>query len=189
MTRSPWKRLVSAGALVLTLAPAVAQDLPRDEPAPARPSTAPPPSDAAIGRALEYLKLAQKPDGAWEAGGFGRATSITSLAVMAYLASGHVPGEPGPYRETIEKGIRYVLDHQAFSNGLVVSKSSHGPMYCHGISTLMLAEVVGMTADPELAERCRTALARAVKLILLACRNLARSQNHAGGWRLSAHQP
>ena len=26
-------------------------------------------------------------------------------------------------------------------------------MYCHGISTLMLAEVVGMTDDPELAEQ------------------------------------
>ena len=105
-----------------------AQDLPQGEAAPARTSVAPPPSDAAIGRALEYLKSAQKPDGAWEAGGFGRATSITSLAVMAHVASGHVLGEPGPYRETIEKGIRYVIDHQR-ANGLIVSNSSHGPMY------------------------------------------------------------
>ena len=70
---------------------------------------------------------------------------------MAYLAAGHVPGEPGPYRQSIEKGIRYVLAHQQ-ANGLLVSQSSHGPMYCHGISTLMLAEVAGMTADAELAE-------------------------------------
>jgi len=184
MTRPPCNIFVSIVALALAvLLPlaAGAQDLPQGETAPARPGIAPPPSDAAIGRALEYLKSAQKPDGAWEAGGFGRATSITSLAVMAYLASGHVPGEPGPYRETIEKGIRYVLDHQR-ANGLIVSNSSHGPMYCHGISTLMLAEVVGMTADLELADRCRAALARAVKLILLA-QNLAKNSNHAGGWR------
>ncbi len=65
-------------------------------------------ADRAVKRGLEYLKSTQKPDGGWESGGFGRATSVTSLAVMAYLAAGHVPGEPGPYRETVEKGIRYV---------------------------------------------------------------------------------
>jgi squalene cyclase len=135
--------------------PAPAQDLPADvATAPAHPQ-----ADAAVHRALEHLKAAQKPDGAWESGGFGKATSITSLAVMAYLAAGHVPGEPGPYRETIERGIRYVLSSQK-PNGMLVSGASHGPMYCHGISTLMLAEVVGMTPDPELAARAREALAR-----------------------------
>ncbi len=154
-----------------------AQDVARE--GAARPSTTR--SDAAVVRALEYLKGAQKPDGAWESGGFGRATSVTSLAVMAFLSAGHVPGEPGPYRESIEKGIRYVLAHQR-SNGLLVSNSSHGPMYCHGISTLMLAEVVGMSADLELAEKTREALGRAVRLIILS-QNLAKNADNAGGWR------
>jgi hypothetical protein len=138
-------------------------------------------SDTAIRRALEFLKSTQKPDGAWESGGFGRATSVTSLAVMAFLSAGHVPGEPGPYREAVEKGVRYVLAHQR-SNGLIVSNTSHGPMYCHGISTLMLAEVVGMTTDAALAEQARTGLAKAVKLILMA-QNLAKNPDNAGGWR------
>ena len=172
-------RLIST-LLALTLALAVTPsraDGPSTQPAPA-PA---PPSDGSIRRALEFLKGAQKPDGAWESGGFGRATSITSLGVMSYLAAGHVPGAPGPYRETIEKGIRYVLAHQ-HPNGLLVSQSSHGPMYCHGISTLMLAEVVGMTTDPELAEQARGALARAVKLILMA-QNRPKNRDNAGGWR------
>ena len=84
-------------------------------------SRAAPASDGAIHRALEFLKKAQQPDGAWVSGGFGPATSVTSLAVMAFLASGHVPGEPGPYRESIEKGIQYVLAHQ-HKNGLLVSQ-------------------------------------------------------------------
>src|SRR5262249_58913178 len=128
-------------------------------------------------RALDYLKSAQNPDGAWESGGFGRAPSVTSLAVMAFLSAGHVPGEPGPYREAVERGIRYVLDHQR-SNGLLVSNTSHGPMYCHGISTLMLAEVVGMTADSVLAARAREALGRAVKLTVMA-QNLAQNPENA----------
>jgi prenyltransferase/squalene oxidase-like repeat protein len=140
-----------------------------------------PASDGAIHRALEFLKKAQQPDGAWVSGGFGPATSVTSLAVMAFLASGHVPDEPGPYRESIEKGIQYVLAHQ-HKNGLLVSQSSHGPMYCHGISTLMLAEVAGMTTDTELGNRTQAALARAVKLIL-AAQAVAKNGDNAGGWR------
>lgn len=136
--------------------------------------------DRAIRRALDYLKASQKPDGAWEAG-FGKATSVTSLSVLAFLAAGHVPGEPGPYRESVERGIRYVLTHQK-PNGLIVSNTSHGPMYCHGISTLMLAEVVGMSADPALAEEARTALSKAVDLILKA-QDLSKGKSHEGGWR------
>jgi hypothetical protein len=168
--------------LILTLAlgrpPSLAAQNTPPKPA-ARPSSVA--TDEAVRRALDYLKSTQKPDGAWESGGFGRATSVTSLAVLAYLAAGHVPGEPGPYRESAERGIRYVLAHQR-GNGLLVSNTSHGPMYCHGISTLMLAEVVGMTPDPDLAERCRTALARAVKLIVLS-QNLHKNPENAGGWR------
>ena len=81
------------------------------------------PSDDSIRRALVYLQESQKPDGGWDAG-FGRATSVTSLAVMSFLASGHVPGEPGPYRETIDRGIRYVLTHQ---KGQRAARDQHQP--------------------------------------------------------------
>ena len=145
---------------------------------------APGAEDAAVHRALEFLKKAQQKDGAWASGGFGPATSVTSLAVMAFLAAGHVPAAPGPYRESIERGIKYVLAHQQ-PNGLLVSRTSHGPMYCHGISTLMLAEIAGMTADQALSARAQVALARAVKLIL-AAQAVPKNDDHAGGWALSA---
>jgi hypothetical protein len=157
-------------------------------PAPGQAPPGPPPpafsnaeTDAAIRRALDHLRATQKPDGAWESGGFGKATSVTSLAVMAFLASGHVPGEDGPYREAVEKGVAYVVGNQK-PNGMLVSNTSHGPMYCHGISSLMLAEVVGMTPDPDLADRCRTALARAIELIVRA-QEVKKTGEHAGGWR------
>lgn len=137
--------------------------------------------DQAVAKALVHLKAAQKSDGAWEASGFGKATSITALSVMAFLAAGHVPGEPGPYRETIDRGIRYVISQQR-PNGLLVANTSHGPMYCHGISTLMLAEVVGMTADAQLASEVRTALTKAIELILKS-QELSKAKQHSGGWR------
>jgi hypothetical protein len=166
------KRRLAIVVLVLLASPYLrAQDLP---PKPAA-------ADLAVKRGLDYLKATQKPDGAWESGGFGRATSVTSLAVMAFLAAGHVPGEPGPYRENVERGVRYVISHQR-GDGMLVTNTSHGPMYCHGISTLMLAEIVGMTSDPALASQAREALTKAVKLILMA-QNLAKNPDNAGGWR------
>src|SRR5262245_125185 len=59
------------------------QDIPPDPPS----ALGNPQTDAAVHRALEYLKTVQKPDGGWESGGFGEATSVTSLAVMAFLAA------------------------------------------------------------------------------------------------------
>jgi hypothetical protein len=144
-------------------------------------SKADPRTDAAIKRGLDYLKASQKADGSWEAQSFGKATSVTSLAVLAFLACGHEPGGPGPYGESVLKGIEYVVTNQK-PDGLLVTNTSHGPLYCHGISTLMLAEVLGITRDPGLEDRCRAALGRAVELILKA-QAVPKDQNNAGGWR------
>lgn len=162
---------------LIPLTPVFSQDL-ADDPA---PTPADPRADASVARALAYLKTVQKDSGAWTFGDGREATSITSLSVMAYLACGHVPGEPGPYQETIEKGIRYVVSHQQ-PNGLLVSNSINGPMYCHGISTLMLAEAAGMTTDPALSSEVRQALSKGVDVILRA-QSIKKNDNNAGGWR------
>lgn len=135
--------------------------------------------DVAISKALDHLAKRQNPSGAWSLEGQGEATSATSLAVMAFLAAGHVPGE-GPYDLHIQRGVRWVLDQQQ-ANGMFVRERGHGPMYSHGISTLMLAEVAGMT-DDALAERCRDALKKAVRVILSA-QLIRKDRGSQGGWR------
>lgn len=135
--------------------------------------------DQSVVRALGFLAKQQQPSGCWKADSFGEMTSMTSLSIMAFMAAGHVPGE-GPYAAAMQRGIDWVVDHQA-PNGLIVHRTSHGPMYCHGISTLMLAEVVGMV-PAEKSERVKQALQRAVKLILEA-QDLAKPDGQAGGWR------
>jgi hypothetical protein len=141
----------------------------------ARQPNGPELADVAVERALEYLHTSQAGDGSWRTR-TGKSAAITSLAVMAFLSAGHVPGE-GPYRATVERGIRWVLDQQ-LPNGLI-STDGHYQMYHHGISTLMLAEVAGMT-DARLGDEVREKLQRAVDLILRAQRP---GGNEAGGWR------
>jgi hypothetical protein len=135
--------------------------------------------DDRVDRALAFLHRTQESDGAWRAGG-GKNVAITGLAVMAFLSAGHVPGE-GRYGETITKGIEAVLREQQ-NNGLVGDRSGH-VMYHHGICTLMLAEVAGMT-DGDLARKVKLGLEKATAVILKAQRTNAQ---HRGGWRYSTN--
>ena len=135
--------------------------------------------DNAVLRGLTYLSQVQKPSGAWETDSFGESTASTSLAVMAYLSAGYVPGE-GPYGKQMSRGIRWVVEHQE-DNGMLVHRKSHGPMYSHGISTLMLAEVVGMVEESD-AKNVRRALERAI-LLILKSQAQNKQHRHAGGWR------
>ena len=133
-----------------------------------------------INKALHFLKTKQRNDGSWLL--FRNPSSAaTSLAVMSFLSAGHVPGE-GPYADTVDKGIQWVLKNQR-NNGLLAGSSYQ--MYEHGISTLMLAEVYGMT-DPKTALKVKTALEKAVKIILQAQRTRG---VHKGGWRYNITSP
>jgi hypothetical protein len=135
--------------------------------------------DDAIVRALDFLASAQLPEGAWRADSYGECTAATSLACMAYMAAGHIPGE-GPYGDIINKGIRWVISRQE-DNGMLIAKRSHGPMYAHGISTLMLAEAIGMVDEAQ-AKLLKRSLELAIRLILES-QAYEKDKRHAGGWR------
>ncbi|HKI32860.1 MAG TPA: prenyltransferase/squalene oxidase repeat-containing protein [Gemmataceae bacterium] len=135
----------------------------------------------AVSKALTFLQNNQREDGGWSAGQAGGPNAgVSGLCVMAFLSAGHVPGE-GPFAATVEKGIRFVLKAQQ-ANGLIATEGHH-EMYHHGICTLMLAEVAGMTEGP-LAEEVRKKLEKAVAVILKAQR---KDGQNRGGWRYTVN--
>jgi squalene cyclase len=133
--------------------------------------------EKAVDKALLFLHTERRSEGAWPSADDNTSVSATSLAVMAFLSAGHVPGE-GRYGKTIEDGVRAVLKHQQ-PNGLIASRGGHFQMYHHGMATLMLAEVGGMTTG-KLNKDVRKALEKAVGVILKAQRT---SGGYKGGWR------
>jgi len=135
--------------------------------------------DKSVDSALAYLAGKQLKDGSFECPMQGNS-GVTSLCVMAFLARGNTPGR-GPYGQTINRGVDFVLAHQNDAGMLVGPTVSHGPMYSHLISALMLSEVSGMV-DPARQKLIDAALAKATKLTLAAQR-LAKSPIHQGGWR------
>ena len=136
--------------------------------------------DLATDKGLQFLAATQLPDGSWPTN-CGPSTGITSVAVLAFMAKGNVPGQ-GPYGETLNRGIRFVLS-QAQPTGVLCAKNAQSAaMYNHGMSTLMLSESLGM-CDADLASEIRPILSRAVKLTLKAQGIQKNNPAHVGGWR------
>lgn len=141
---------------------------------------APTPASQAVDRGLEYLARSQAPDGSWLSP-MGKNTGIVSLAVMAFLAAGSEPGR-GQHGEAIERAVAFILRWQR-DGMLVTVDTSHGPMYEHGITTLLLGEVIGMVNEERPGfERIARVHRAAVNLILRA-QNVPRDAASTGGWR------
>ena len=138
------------------------------------------PVDEAIDRALAYLAKHQDRDGSYYSPSMRRSTAITSLALMAFLAKGHTPGN-APYGDVLDRGIDFVVNAQQWNGMLVGETRSHGPMYSHCISTLMLCEISGMV-DPDRQRKVDVALGKALRLIL-AAQKMPKPPHHKGGWR------
>jgi len=138
--------------------------------------------EAAVERGLAWLAENQTPDGSWSSKvGFKlnnnyRYTSaedkghvgVTSLAGMAFLAGGHLPGR-GRYGEVVERALDFVLSCVQ-EDGYITYAGTR--MYSHAFATLFLAEIYGMTHRSDV----RVKLQKSVDFIV-------KSQNSEGGWR------
>ncbi len=126
----------------------------------------------AIDKGLKHLLSVQNKDGSWAAGDKGeRAMAVTSLALMAFMSKAQFPGS-GPNGDALNRAKDWLLKKaKESSNGYLGST-----MYEHGLATLALTELWGMTRDREEDDVIQKAVKAAVEVIL-------RSQNDGGGWR------
>jgi hypothetical protein len=155
-----------------------------------------PETEAAVKAALRWLAENQESDGRWSVAkhGGGRESyeagrdrqgagakadaAITSLALLAFTANGNTHLE-GPYRANVGNGIHFLLQVQRPDGNLAGQAEVYELMYCHGMATLALGEVCGMSGDQRLREPLRTAVAYIV----------AAQDPFGGGWRYRPKDP
>jgi hypothetical protein len=123
------------------------------------------PTNAAVEKGLKWLAA-----NSTASGNNSEQIAIASLAGLAFLAHGDMPGD-GPYGKEAEAILNYVLKN-CQESGLVAGPSDGSPMYGHGFAALYLAEVYGMTTRKDVGEK----LHNAIRLIV-------NTQNPQGGWR------
>jgi hypothetical protein len=149
-----------------------------------------PETEAAVEAALRWLADNQSADGRWDAdrhgagrenrvhghdrqgAGFKADTAMTGLAILSYLGAGHTH-QDGPYQETVERGLEYLMSEQADDGNLSGRATLFAKMYCHGMAALALCEAYAMTSD----KRLETAVRRAVAYTRAA------QDPKTGGWR------
>ena len=151
-----------------------------EEPAPRDQATV----DKAVARGISYLVSRQHTNGVIvlsppPAEQYPHA--MTSLSIMAMVAVGHQPTDDTPTGHALRKALDYMLDpKRQDATGYFGGDGSS--MYGHGITTLMLAEMVGMGADAHedalIRERCQ----KGVDLIVRA-QKVAKGPVLKGGWR------
>lgn len=139
-------------------------------------------TERAVAAALKWLAAHQSRGGAWDGNDFddkcgqcGGSTDIpadaalTGLTLLCFMGADHTHAKDGPFRENIERGLKWLLARQKPNGDLRGNET----MYSHGIATIALSEAYAMTGDPKLAEPVRQAAA-----FIFAARN-----TQVGGWR------
>jgi hypothetical protein len=99
---------------------------------------------------------------------------------MASLGTEPIPTSDAG--RAMQRAIEFVLDkrNQDMEGYFGIRDGSR--MYGHGITTLMLTEILGMGSSPEQNDKIHRALADAIRLIL-AAQKVPKSENLQGGWR------
>jgi hypothetical protein len=140
--------------------------------------------DAALHRAAQYLISQQDPATGYirDKGRDKNETTMTSLAILALTSLGHQPADATTEGTALRKALSFVLRKEAQEGDGYFGAKDGSRMYGHGITTLMLAEMLGMGADAEqdalIRERCQ----KAIELILRA-QKVQKSEQNRGGWR------
>ncbi len=139
-------------------------------------------TDVALDKAIAYLISQQREDGA--VCDKQNDTTMTSLAIMAMAGVGIQPVDPTPEGRAMQKALAFVLQDDRQDPQGYFGQKDGSRMYGHGITTLMLTEMIGMGVDQEqdglIHERCQ----KAIDLILSSQKH-PKSHKYRGGWRYS----
>jgi hypothetical protein len=138
--------------------------------------------DRSVRRGVDFLVGMQRADGS--IADRGNEVAMTSLAIMAMAAIGTEPTPQAKAGRAMQDAIDFVLHRSNQDKDGYFGGRDQSRMYGHGITTLMLTEVLGMGATPQDNERIHTALEKAIKLIL-ASQAVSKPEKLKGGWRYS----
>ncbi|MCA1963160.1 MAG: hypothetical protein LDL31_04350 [Prosthecobacter sp.] len=176
----------------LPFALALAATLPAGWAAAQRPEAISPQVKTCVDKAVSWLIAQQQPAGnitEQKSTQFPRrgdvpshSAAMTSLALMGLAAVGHLPSNPTPEGQAAQRALRFIVDHVEPDENGYLGRSDRSRMYGHGIMTLMLTEMLGMSPDADTDQKVRDMAEKGIRLILRA-QQTPKSEANRGGWR------
>lgn len=150
-------------------------------------------SERAVAMALQWLAAHQREDGGWdfdhtrgpgshrtspnEGNAIRARNGATAIALLPFLGAGQTHLE-GKYKETVERGLKFLIRNQRPEAGAGTFFEPQGNMYSHGLCTIALTEAYAMTNDRDLIIPAQAA----INYIVYA------QDPVGGGWRYSPKQ-
>src|SRR5690606_41560425 len=122
----------------------------------------------AVDHGLRWVAANQNADGSWDSRRGRGNVRIVSLAALAFMADGNLPGR-GPYGDNVARALEFTLARVTDTGFIASEAPTHGPMYEHGFAAPLLGEIYGMTAgrpDSAPAARVRDALVRPIRVLV-----------------------
>ena len=147
---------------------------------------------ASVDRAISWLLKQQKEDGffaddksnarAKKGDVPSHSAAMTSLALMGLASVGHMPSDSSPEGKAAARALRFMADFVEPDENGYLGRSDRSRMYGHGIITLMLTEMLGMSPDADTDAKLHKMIDGAVKLIIRS-QQVPKSEANRGGWR------
>lgn len=138
------------------------------------------PIRTAMDQATRYLISKQREDGAITDRQYD--TTMTSLAIMAMASTGITPESLDDSGQASRRALDFVLRSDRQDQQGYFGNRDGSRMYGHGITTLMLTEMLGMGVDAEQDRRIYEGCQKAIDLILSA-QQQNKPSKYQGGWR------
>ncbi|MAI33960.1 MAG: hypothetical protein CMM07_20110 [Rhodopirellula sp.] len=136
--------------------------------------------DRAVKRGVEFLVNAQRDNGS--IADRGHEVAMTALAIMSMASIGVEPQAFSTAGRSMAKALDFVLQRKNQDAQGYLGARDGSRMYGHGITTLMLTEMLGMGATVEQNKQIHEMLVNAIELILSA-QKVSKSEKLKGGWR------
>lgn len=121
-------------------------------------------TEAAVIRALQWLRDNQHADGSWRTddGGDRFRVGITGLGLMAFLAHGETPASR-EYGHTVESAIRFLVDNQNERGEFIDPSIRAEGEYSHAIATYAIAEAYALSRIPRLRDPMEAGIRRIIE--------------------------
>ncbi len=114
-------------------------------------------TEAAVIKALEWLKNHQLEDGSWSGdGGAKNKVAMTGMGLLCFLAHGETPATSERYGPTVDRAIKFLIKQQKPDG------SFDGNSYANGIAVYAISEAYALTRIPSL----RTAMEKGIERII-----------------------
>ncbi len=143
--------------------------------------------DIATDKAAAYIVKMQEANGSFNDSSARQSArngyAMTALGIMALASIGHQPVDPSREGVAMKKALDFILRKDPRRGPKEYFGSDGSRMYGHGITTLCLTEMLGMSVTRTQEARLREVTSKAVKLILTSQNVRKSSPKHLGGWR------